>query len=222
VLVVGWVLLLGLLLVLGRLVTDVLAHTVVAELSRDAMRWVALNRTSLSVDLAHIASLPGGTPAVIGQAVLAGAVALALLRRWRPVVFLAVVLAGELTLFLATATIIDRARPQLPALDPALPPTSSFPSGHFSAAVSLYCAVAVLVVVQTRRRAVRVLAIAAAVFVPFCVGLARLHLGVHHPLDLLGSLVLALPWLLLVRAVLGPGRAALRPPHRGPARSSSW
>ncbi|MCO1660899.1 phosphatase PAP2 family protein [Pseudonocardia humida] len=208
VLVVGWVLLLGVLLALGRLVTDVLAGTAVIDFSSDVTRWVALNRTPLTVDLAHAASLPGGTPAVIGQGLLAAAVALALLRRWRPVLFLALVLVGELALFLTTATIIDRTRPQLPGLDPALPPTSSFPSGHLSAALSLYGAVAVLVLAHARARLPRVLAVAAAVVVPFAVGVSRLHLGVHHPLDLLGSLVLALPWLLLVRAVLRPGRAA--------------
>lgn len=214
VLVVGWVLLLGVLLGLGRLVTGPLV-----ELGRPVTRWVALNRTPLTVDLAHAVSFLGSTPAVLGQALVAAAVALALLRRWRPVVFLAVVLAGELALFLTTATIVDRMRPQLPGLDPQLPPTSSFPSGHLSATISLFGALAVLVLGHARARLPRVMALGAAVVVPVGVGLARLHLGVHHPLDLVGSVVLAVPWLLLVRAVLQPTRSGSGPGRQPTVRT---
>ncbi len=219
VLVVGWVLLLGVLLALGRLVTSVLPGTALDRASEAVLTWMSLHRTPATVDLAAAASLPGGTPAIIGQAVVVSVVALAVLRRWRPVVFVAVVMVGEVCLFLATATIISRSRPDLPGMDPNLPPTASFPSGHLSAAVSLYGAVAVLVLGHVRARLPRLLAVAAAVVVPLGVGVSRLYLGVHHPLDLVGSLVLALTWLALVRAVLRPDRPALAPPVRAAART---
>ena len=75
--------------------------------------------------------------------------ALALIRRWRPAVFVAVVMFGELGLFLSVNTIVHRARPLVTHLDSHLP-TSSFPSGHTAATMCLYGALAILVVPRTR------------------------------------------------------------------------
>jgi undecaprenyl-diphosphatase len=78
-----------------------------------------------------------------------GPLALAYVRRWRPVVFLVVAMLGELTLFLAVAASVGRARPDVQRLEAYLP-TSSFPSGHTAATVCLYGALAVIVVPRTR------------------------------------------------------------------------
>src|SRR3712207_7042639 len=76
-----------------------------------------------------------------------GLVAFVLLRvrltRWREPVYLAVTLIGEVTIFVSTTLLVDRARPPVRHLDSA-PPTSSFPSGHTAASVALYGGLAVL------------------------------------------------------------------------------
>jgi hypothetical protein len=82
-------------------------------------------------------------------------------------------LVGELALFLTTALIVDRPRPPVPHLDAALPPTSSFQSGHTGAAICLYGGVALIIFVSTRSW-------------------------------VLGSVLLALPWLLMVPKVMRP------------------
>src|ERR687890_243590 len=64
--------------------------------------------------------------------------------RWRPAVFLAVLLVGEVTLFVTSSLLVDRDRPYVTLLDGHLP-TSSFPSGHVGATVCLYAGLAVLV-----------------------------------------------------------------------------
>ena len=46
---------------------------------------------------------------------------LAVTRRWRPVVFLAVVMFGELAAFLTIAAVVKRPRPDVPHLDSRLP-----------------------------------------------------------------------------------------------------
>jgi hypothetical protein len=53
------------------------------------------------------------------------------------VVFLLATMFGELTLFLASAALVDRARPDVPHLDGRLP-TSGFPSGHVAATSSTW------------------------------------------------------------------------------------
>ncbi len=78
--------------------------------------------------------------------------------------FLLVTMFGELTLFLGTSAIVDRARPDVLHLDGRLP-TSSFPSGHVAATLCLYVAIAVPVLARTRAWW-RWVAVSAAVLTP--------------------------------------------------------
>ncbi|MER5267873.1 phosphatase PAP2 family protein [Actinosynnema sp. NPDC002837] len=145
-----------------------------------------------------------GTWPVIGAAVVACVLALATTRSWRPVLLVALGMLGEVTLFLITTAIVDRARPAAKLPD-GLPPTSSFPSGHVAASVVLGTSVAVLVVRCTRKWW-RWAVVAIALAIPVAVAAQRLYTGVHYPTDLLGSLLLALPWVTAVAlSTVGPG-----------------
>ena len=167
------------------------------------VRWLAGNRSETLSDLSGPVAELGNTAVVIGVAIVV-AVALVLLRRPRWVMFLAVVLVGEVVIFLTTAAMIDRRRPPVPHLDAELPPTSSFPSGHTAAAICLYGAIAILVLAAVRAGWRRLVVVLAAVIV-VAVALARLYRGAHYPTDVLGSALFALPWLLIVSRLLPPG-----------------
>lgn len=184
-LAVVWVLLWGLLLTAGWFVTQVLPGSVVGRLDEAVVRWVVEHRTPTWTTVAALVGSLGGTATVAGLAVVVAVVALATTRRWRPVLFLGAVLVGEVTLFLATASTVGRTRPTVPHIGPPLPPTSSFPSGHVAAAISLYGATAVLVVVWTRRW--RWLVVAAAALVATLVATSRIYFGDHYPSDVLAS-----------------------------------
>jgi diacylglycerol kinase family enzyme len=138
-----------------------------------------------------------------------GPLALAVIRRWRPVVFLVVTMIGEVTLFLTVSAAVGRSRPDVERLESYLP-TSSFPSGHTAATVCLYGALAVLVVPRARPPW-RWLALGLAVLMPLMIALSRIYRGVHHPLDVTGGAVLALVWLTVVTF-------AVRPNHDLPSR----
>jgi undecaprenyl-diphosphatase len=158
-----------------------------------APHWLAAHRASTENSLSAWGSDLGNTHLILAVGLLAGALALAVIRRWRPVVFLAATMFGELTLFLASSAVTQRARPDVPHLD-AAPPTSSFPSGHVAATLLLYAAILTLVWPRTRAWW-RWLFVAAAVLMPLWVGFSRLYRGMHHPTDLLGSVILAAGWL---------------------------
>ncbi|WP_141977460.1 phosphatase PAP2 family protein [Saccharothrix saharensis] len=211
-LLVVWGLLLGVLFALGSWLTAA-GPDVPAAWDRAVVEWFAQRRVpAWDVAMDRVEAFSGTGP-VIGAAVVVCVLALARTRSWRPVLFVALGMLGEVTLFLLTTAIIDRARPaaKLPA---DLPPTSSFPSGHVAASLVLATAVAVLVVRGTGqwwRWPVAVLALA----VPVVVAGQRLYSGVHYPTDLLGSLLLALPWITAVAVTtLGVGAARSAAPTR--------
>lgn len=202
-LLVVWVLLLGVLVGAGLLVTEVLPGTAADRLEEAVVRWLVGLRSPALNDFSTLASALGGTPLILASTAVVAPLTLAVTRRWRPVLFLVVTMIGEVTLFLAAGEIVDRTRPPVPHLDPTLPPTSSFPSGHVAAAVCWYGALAVLVARRTRARwrwAVVALTVTAAALTAW----SRVYRGVHFPTDVLGSLLLALPWLATTWHLLRP------------------
>ncbi|MFI8454783.1 phosphatase PAP2 family protein [Kitasatospora sp. NPDC085464] len=91
----------------------------------------------------------------------------------------------------------------------------SFPSGHsFTSAVS--SGLLALAVARAHPAAARAAAGWAAVFT-LVVGLSRIYLGVHWPLDVLGSWLLAAGWLAIGAVVLHPLQPTAAPPDTGGA-----
>lgn len=215
-LLVVWVLLLGTLLSAGWLITGGLTGTGLLAFDSAVVQWLAEHRTPALTTLSVIGTWVGGTVVVSTVTLASLALALAVTRQWRPPLFLAVTMAGEVTLFLATTRIVGRPRPPVPPLDPPPPVTSSFPSGHLAAAICLYAALCLLVFARTTARW-RWLVLGAAAALVVLVAFTRLYRGLHYPTDLMGSVLLALPWLLATCWVLRPGR---RPTKE--SMSPSW
>jgi undecaprenyl-diphosphatase len=201
-----WLLaLLGLVLLAGWVLTRADEGDAFERRDRTLVAWLSEHRTTTLDALSGPVAELGNTGVVVGVAVLAAVVAGLTLRRWWPVVILAAALVGEVLIFLATTALIDRPRPPVEHLDAELPPTSSFPSGHTAAAICLYGVLAALVVHRARSRW-RWTAVGAAVVLVVLVALARLYRGAHYPTDVLGSLIFALPWLLITCRLLVPRR----------------
>ena len=131
---------------------------------------------------------------------------LAVTRRWRPVIFLAVVMFGELAAFLTIAAVVKRPRPDVPNLDSKLP-TSAFPSGHMAATTCLYVGIAILVIGHARGWW-RYLFLIPAIVMPVMIAVARMYRGEHHPTDILGSLLFAALWLTATTMLIKPNENA--------------
>jgi undecaprenyl-diphosphatase len=198
------VLLVGVLLALGQLVTRVLPGTPLGAADVDAVRALAENRTAGLDAISGPVDEAGNTLVIVVLGLVSVVLAVAVLRRLRAAVLIAAAVVGETLMFMTTASITGRERPPVTALDAPLPPTSSFPSGHTAAAVALYGGIA-LVVLGVTRAWWRWLVVATAVVLVAAVAFARLYRGAHHPTDVLGSLVLTLPWLYALDRLI-PGR----------------
>ncbi|WFE26653.1 phosphatase PAP2 family protein [Solwaraspora sp. WMMD791] len=190
----AWVVTFGLLVGVGLLITGPLAGSALVAADQAAVEWFVAHRDSRFDPVVAAGNRFGDANWSTAGALGAGVVTLALRRRLRPVVFLAAVMVGEITLFLASSGAVVRDRPAVPQLGEEIPPTASFPSGHLAAPACLYLAVALLVWNWSRGWP-RWVAVLVAVLAPTGVGLSRLYWGVHHPLDLAGSLLLALCWV---------------------------
>ena len=204
------VLLVGVLLALGQLVLRVLPGTPLGAADVDAVRILAENRTPALDALSAPVDQAGSTLVIVVLGLASAVLAVALLRRLRAAVLLVAAVGGETLMFMLTATVTGRPRPPVPPLDEELPPTSSFPSGHTAASVALYGGIALLVVGATRAWW-RWLVVATAVALVVAVAAARLYRGAHHPSDLVGSLVLTLPWLYALHRLIPAAGAPPEP-----------
>jgi len=197
---VAWVLILGIIVGIGELITKAGHGNVLGD--RTIPRWFAAHRTPGLTRWSEIFSTLGATQAILIAALTTCVVFLAVTRRWRPVVFIATVMFGELGAFLAAAAVVRRPRPGVTQLDQHLP-TSAYPSGHEAATCCLYIAIAILVIGHARGWW-RWLFLVPAIAMPVLVAISRMYRGEHHPTDILASLLFAALWLTATSALIKP------------------
>ncbi len=212
--VVTWVLILGALTGIGKLI--MITHNANGNLlgDRTIPHWFYEQRTATLNHWSLIASNLGATQDILIVSVAACAAFIAFTRHWRPVIFLAVVMFGELGAFLTIASIVQRPRPNVPHLDSNLP-TSAFPSGHMAATTCLYVAVAILVIGHARGWW-RYLFLIPAIVMPLLIATARMYRGEHHPTDILASVLFAALWLTATTMLIKPNTDGLDRASRRP------
>ena len=143
-----------------------------------------------------------GQPMVLRALLLVGATFLAWRRRWLLAGWLAGVTIAETVLGPLAKYLLNRPRPSW--LHPiAIEHTTSYPSGHATAAGMFTTALVLLAVVTMQSTAARLATIGVAVVVGAVVSLDRIFLGVHYLTDvlaglLLGAAVTLAGWLLLL------------------------
>ena len=183
----GYLVMTAVLVALGLILTNLLLDGAVGRWDASADRWFFRARTPTLTGLTEWGSLLGDTLTVIGVAA-AVVVILAIGRHWAHIAFLVTALVLEVTCFLTTTFVIDRERPTVPHLEPG-PPTSSFPSGHAAASIVLYVGIAIITTSLVRNGIVRAVVWVVGVAVPVAVLLSRLYAGMHHPTDMVGSVI---------------------------------
>jgi undecaprenyl-diphosphatase len=212
--VVIWVLIVGALTGIGKLI--MISGNGNGNLlgDRTIPHWFAAQRTATLNHWSLIVSNLGATQDILIVSVAVCVVFIAVTRHWRPVIFLAVVMLGELAAFLVIAAIVKRPRPDVPHLDSHLP-TSAFPSGHVAATTCLYVGIAILVIGHARGWW-RYLFLIPAIVMPVMIATARMYRGEHHPTDVLASLLFAALWLSATTMLIKPDKDGLDRAGRRP------
>jgi membrane-associated phospholipid phosphatase len=198
----------GLSILTGLLVTHVVLHAHGAARDDEwLVGFLARHRSGALSDASLVGSIiAGGVVLPIVAACAAAAAAIA--RRWRLAAFLGCALAVESGSYRATTLVVHRGRPPVHRLE-ALPVNASYPSGHTAAAIAVYCGLALLLTSRIANKGARTAVWAIAALIPVYVAFSRMYRGMHHPIDVLGGVlvgVAALSALLLV--VRASGRAA--------------
>ncbi|WP_344671827.1 phosphatase PAP2 family protein [Catenulispora yoronensis] len=208
----GLVVIFALLAFIGWLVTGSLADDWPLRSEDGLDRFLASHRTHVLNVASGIFSTLGNTQSAIALSAVVFFAIRVFTHRWIESFFVAAALVSEVSVFLLTTVVIERARPTVQHLDHA-PPTSSFPSGHTAAAVALYAAVALVLWRHGAAWPVWLL-----LLMPCAVGFSRLYRGMHHPSDVLaGALLGVLCVMLAQRVVLGDApasRTVTRPGRR--------
>ncbi len=206
--------------VLGLLVTGVWKDTWLGRWDRQVAASMVEVRTPALSDVASSVSTLSGTTTVIAVGVATGALALAATRSWRPMLFLAVALIGEVALYFVVAQTVDRARPTVADLTTGLPSGASWPSGHVAAAAVLYGGLAAIIIRYASARFGRPAAVA-AVLITLAVAVSRLYVAAHHPTDVIAGALLGAAWILACsHHLLPPGGRAQPAAKASPDRPS--
>ncbi|WP_329109766.1 phosphatase PAP2 family protein [Micromonospora sp. NBC_01699] len=178
----------GVMVGLGLLVTKVLDDVWPLTVEDTVNRQLEADRGGTANAVSLVFSTIASTQAIVAVTAVVACILVVTRRRWREPVFLIGAVTAQAVVFLLTTLVIDRPRPAVEHMDVS-PPTSSFPSGHTSAAIALYCGLALLLALHARRTSTRVAWWTLLVAIPLGVALTRMYRGMHHPSDLVGSLV---------------------------------
>lgn len=189
------------LVAVGHLLGHQWSHSALVRWDASVDRHLAADRQRDWNTATHVTTYLAETMTVIAVGLVAFVLLRVRLKRWREPLFLAVTVIGEVTIFVSTTLLVDRARPPVRHLDSA-PPTSSFPSGHTAASVALYGGLAVLAWRLGAAAWLRTVATGLAVLVPVLVAVSRMYRGMHYPTDVTAGALLACCWLAVTSTVL--------------------
>jgi membrane-associated phospholipid phosphatase len=215
--VMGYLVIGAVIVGLGLLLTHVLLSGAWGRWDEGANDWFVTQRTTSLNAITSVGTTIGSTGTVLGAALVSVAF-LAIRRLWREVGMIVIALAVEASVFLMTTLIVNRPRPTVLRLDPS-PPTSSFPSGHTAAAIALWVSLAIVISIHVRNAAVRTIVWVVGLGLPVFVAISRLYRGMHHPTDVMGSVVLGagaiLTALLAVKTASAVAEIRREPPPVG-------
>ena len=194
-LVVAYLVLSGIGLAIGFLITDAPMTNGLRELDTEVARELVGERSPDLDEATSFGSSIAGTIQIVAALVVVGAILLMVLRRWRETATLWAALSLEAVTFLTVSILVGRDRPPVEQLD-ASPPTASFPSGHTGASAAFYLCLALFAWWWTKRTSIRVIAAVLGLGAVLVVALSRMYRGMHFLTDvtvgaLLGAACLA-------------------------------
>jgi len=192
-LTVGFAISVAALWLFGVVTEDVIQQEPLTRFDVTVLDWLRARVTPAGAALWQAISHLGSPLTITGIAI-AGAVLLALRRRWTVLGGWVAAFAGGGLLDATLKFINRRPRPLEPVV--LAPESWSFPSGHAMGSLIGYGMLAyVLVVLWIQRPWLRVAVILTAGVLVLAVGVSRLYLGVHYFSDVVGGYAAGIVWL---------------------------
>jgi len=155
---------------------------------------LADHRTGTLDALAEVGSQLGA--AVLVTLALLLVIACAVTKRWRLAAFALFALLVESATYYVTSFAVPRQRPSVPRLE-ELEPDTSYPSGHTAAAVAVYAGLVLLLTTRLTSNLAKALAWTGAILLVSFIALSRMYQGMHHPLDVLGGVLVGIGAILV-------------------------
>lgn len=182
--------------------------------------WFESRRTETLDTVTAVLSGIGQTEFIIGACALAIGLLWWKTRQWWFALVPGLAVSLQALVFLTSALVVGRERPEVEHLDDS-PPTSSYPSGHTGAATAFYLTLAALCQ-RIGNPVLRWTLTVLCVLVPFCVGIGRMYRGMHSLTDVLlgflnGVACAVIAWGYLRRDTSG-SRSGATPVSAGRAR----
>ncbi len=202
---------------LGFFVTRVVEHAWGIGAADERVNvWFATHRTSSRTAASLLGSILAGgrvLPIIVGSIGFVCAV----LREWRIAAFVVFALAVESGTYRATTLVVHSHRPRVHRLE-HLAVNASYPSGHTAASIAVYGGLVLLLTSSFTSGAFRAFAWTIVLALVMFVATARMYRGMHHPLDVVGGVVVGIAAVIvLVIACRAAGAAA---ESRNDARAS--
>ena len=196
--IVGGLVILGLTAASAGIYDAVAEKDGISGLDQPALDQVIAWRTPLANHLWTGFTHLGGA---IGMTLIAGAVTLLMVWRWRsltPLILMIIAVAGSLTFTKVGKAIVGRPRPPLSDAVPPYEHAFSFPSGHTLNSTVIAGMVAYLVASRLNNRLGIALCVVLAVAWAAAMGFSRIFLGHHWLTDVIFAWILGLAWLALL------------------------
>jgi membrane-associated phospholipid phosphatase len=198
VLMVGTLAVSGLLF--SMLAVDVATGAPIVSFDRAVAGWLHTHETGFATDVVSAVTQLGGATVLLAITLIAS-LALVLARRFAHAALMGAALAGGEALNMALKAAFERPRPAFS--DPIATASGfSFPSGHAMVSLTVYGALAFVILATIKSRRARVLVLATAAALVLAIGFSRLYLGVHFLSDVLAGFSVGLAWLALCVVVL--------------------
>lgn len=196
------------------LTQDVLAHEEAVLSDAGVTRFIVDHRVAWATGLMKGVTRLGSDAVLIPLVVVLGGYMLLRRKDWRSAVLLAAALVGANACYQIAKPLVSRARPP-EALHLVGVTGYSFPSGHATASIAVWGAVA-LVLTAGRARPLKAAIWICAGLVAALVAFSRVYLGVHWWTDVVGGLAVGGAWLCVLAAITLTGRGRVA----GPALST--
>jgi membrane-associated phospholipid phosphatase len=208
----------------GLVLTDVVENSALVAFDVDLAKTLEESRTPRLTTLTGIGTFFADPLPVAGFWLLAVVVSAVALRNWRPPMLFMIAIGGEKLSYLLTTLVVDRPRPEVETVG-KVHVTSSYPSGHVGSAVSLWAAVALLIMTllagRLDKRAVIVTTLV-GLFFALEVGYSRMYRGHHFFTDVVMGAVIGAVWVVIAyKFILAPYLAQRNEERRRTSNATS-